>query len=102
MRFKNSIDEQETTINIFPKSFQQEAEIYTSISSTANKILKLAKKWPEGIKIVKLDDYSLSATVPPEWLKIQKPKEMNVTEEQRQKMRERLNSARKKRYSRTV
>ena len=99
MKFNNTIEEQETTINIFPKSFQQDAEIYTSMPEIADYVLKLAKKWSEEIKITKLDQYSLSATFPREWFRIQKPKKMNFSEEQKQAMRKRLDAVRRRKHN---
>ena len=59
-----------------------------------NKIRKLAERKPDEVKITTNKDGSIYATLPLSYLKFNPP--MNLTEEQKEKLRERVRVARKK------
>ena len=58
------------------------------------KIRKLAERKPEEVKIVANKDGSIYATLPLSYLKFNPP--MDLTEEQKEKLRERVRVAREK------
>ena len=59
-----------------------------------NKIRKLAEKKPDEVKITTNKDGSIYATLPLSYLKFNPP--MNLTEEQKEKLREKAKSMREK------
>lgn len=88
-----TLDEQETTINLYPKQVSDRAEVYSCIPSMMAKLRKLAENFPDDVAIEKEDEIGLFANVPQSWITIRKPRQMNYTEEQKQAMRERLAKA---------
>lgn len=57
------------------------------------KIHKLTVKYPEKVRIIKEPEDNngcIYCELPKEWFRIQPPKKMNYTDEQRQKMSERM------------
>ena len=89
-----ALEEQETTVNIYPSQIQDFAEIYSSIPATIKKLRKFAEENPDEVKIQKEDGVGLFAQVPAKWVQIRKPKQMNLTDEQRAAAAERLRNAR--------
>ena len=87
------IEEQETTINLFPAGISDNAEVYTSMPHIAKRLRKLYQSHKDQMKLND-DGYYVSATVPRSWIKIQPKRPNNMTEEQRQKTKERLAAAR--------
>jgi len=64
-----------------------------------NKIRKLKEQYPDKVNIIKQpeeNDGCIYCTLPPEWFRVQPPKKMNFTDEQKKQMCERLQSARQK------
>ena len=56
-------------------------------------VRKLKEKYPEDVRIIrepKDNDGCIYATVPVKWIKITRPKKMNLTDEQREKIAQRL------------
>ena len=102
MKSPYSIDEQETTINMFPAVVSKTAEIYTCIPNMVEKIRKLAKEYPESVAILDTgeDPFDISgyvrATVPREWVKIQPKRKCNMTPEQKQALVDRMNAGKAK------
>lgn len=88
-QYKLTKEEIETDITI--DYVDKTAFIYTCDARTKRKILKLLKDYPEQVALSKQDIYSVSVTVPASWIKI-KPtsKRQNVTQEEREKMIERM------------
>lgn len=91
-----SLEEQETTISIFPSQIQDYAEVYTCMPGMMRKLRKFAETDPEEVKIEREDDIGLFAHVPARWIQIRKPKQMHMSEEQREAAAERLREARMK------
>lgn len=63
-----------------------------------NKILKLKDQYPDEVKIICMpedNDGSLCAHIPKSWLKVNPPKKMNLTEEQKALRAERMRSLKK-------
>ena len=88
------IEEQETTINVFPANVSKLAEIYTCIPHTMETLIRLQADYPEEVTVVQKDGY-VDATVPRSWIKIQPKRKSNMTEEQKRANAERLASYRK-------
>ena len=64
-----------------------------------NKILKLAEDHPDEVKITQRPESNygmIVAHVPATWFKIMPPRKLNLTEEQRSQMAERLKAGREK------
>ena len=91
-----SLDEMETTINLYPKQVQDYAEIYSCIPATMNKLRKLAASDPDCVRIEKEDEIGIFAQVPSSWISIRRPKQMNMSDEQRAAAAARLQAARAK------
>lgn len=78
-----SLEEQEMTINVYPRQVSPVAEVYTSIPHWANRLKKLHKKRPDDMSVRELDT-GLFATVPLDWVKISPTRQIVMTEEQRE------------------
>jgi hypothetical protein len=89
------MDEQETTINMYPASVSKTAEVYTCIPAMMQRLINLQKEYPSDVAIVDGDGY-IDATVPRDWIKVQPKRKCNMTDEQRKKAADRLNAAKKK------
>lgn len=89
-----STDEQETTINVFPKSMSEQAEIFTCIPATIRQLQKLYKEHPDDVTVIENDGY-VNATVPRDWIKIQPKRKCTLTDEQKRANAERLASLRR-------
>ena len=63
MRSPYTVDEQETTINMFPANVSETAEIYTCIPFMMQRLVDLQKEYPNDVAIVEGDGY-IDATVP--------------------------------------
>jgi len=60
-----------------------------------NKVRKLAEEYPDDVKIVADNkDGSIVAHLPLTYIKVSHPRQVNYTEEQREKLRERFKSIR--------
>lgn len=92
-----TLDEMETTINLFPSQVQQHAEIYSSTSAMIRKLRKLASDNPADVVIEKEDEIGIFVQVPAKWIQIRKPKQMHYSDEQRTEAAARLAAAREKR-----
>ena len=86
------LDEQETTINIYPNPISKTAEIYTCMTTMIVKLKKLAENRPNEVKITKEDAYGLFAEVPAKWVKIT-PSRI-LSEEEKQALRDRFATSR--------
>jgi hypothetical protein len=75
------------------------AELSTNERTWTNKILKLAEKHPDQVRIIEHpdDNYGvLLAEFPKSWFKISPPRKRVMSEEQKAAAAERLRNARKK------
>lgn len=88
------MDDQETTINMYPASVSKTAEVYTCIPAMMQRLINLQKEYPSEVAIIDGNGY-IDATVPRDWIKIQPKRRCNMTDEQRRKAAERLNKAKK-------
>lgn len=64
-----------------------------------NRIRKLKEEHPDEITIIRepeVNDGCIYAKLPPSWLKVQPPRKLDLTDEQRAELRERLNNVRQK------
>lgn len=86
--------EQETTINLYPSQVQDHAEIYSCMPAMINRLLKLAAMHPGEVQIEKEDEVGIFAKVPARWVQIRKPRQMNMSDEQRAAAAERMKAAR--------
>ena len=87
---KPTLEEQETTFNLYPKKSGYQCEIYSCTPSDIALIKKYAKEYPNDIIIIREDDISIDAKAPREWFKMKPPTHRKMTEEQKQALRERL------------
>lgn len=94
LRGNTPLDEQETTINMYPKQVQNFAEIYTNIATTAKQLRKLAISNPESVKIEKDNENGMFIQVPLSWICIRKPRTVRMTDEQKAAIAARLATAR--------
>ena len=77
------LEEQETTINLYPKQVSDKAEVYTCIPHMITQLRKLQSANPDDVSITETDG-AVDATVPRDWVKIQPKRRSNMTEEQKQ------------------
>ena len=94
MRSQYSLDEQETTINVFPKAVSEHASIYTCIPSMVQRIKKLYESYPDDVTFVEYAG-GVQASVPRGWIKIQPKRKCTLTEEQKLANAARLATMRK-------
>ena len=52
MRSQYSLEEQETTINVFPRGISDQAEVYTCIPSMVQRLTKLHKSHPDEMSVI--------------------------------------------------
>lgn len=91
-----SLDEQETTITIYPSQVQNYAEVYSCIPGMMKKLRKLAADNPDDVRIEKEDDIGIFVQVPAKWIRIRRPKQVHLSEEQREAAAERMRLSRDK------
>ena len=94
---KNPIDEQETTINIWPAQVSKKAEVYTCIPSMVKRLRTLASTRADAVRIISDDGYSVTAEVDRSCVKIS-PKRI-ISEEQRKVAADRFAAARAKKVT---
>ena len=94
MRSPYTVDEQETTINMFPANLSETAEIYTCIPFMMQRLVDLQKEYPNDVAIVEGDGY-IDATVPRSWIKVQPKRKCNLSEERRKEIADNLNAAKR-------
>ena len=87
------LDEQETTINVFPAVISNKAEIYTCIPHMIQLLRKLCEEYPDEVTIIEHDGY-IDATVPRSWIKVQPKRKCTLSDEQKKANAERLASYR--------
>lgn len=91
-----SLDEQETTICMYPKQIQDFAEVYSCIPAVMNRLRKLAGSNPDCVRIEKEDDIGIFVQVPSSWINIRKPRKVIMTDERKAATAARLQAARQK------
>lgn len=94
---KVTMEEQETTINIFPAQVSKTAEIYSCIPAMVKRLKKLAVNRPDAVRILHDDGRSVTAEVDRSCIKVS-PKRI-VSDEQRKAASERLAAARLKKVT---
>ena len=88
----NSLDEQETIINILPSQITDRANVYSTVPAFVNRMWKLHEQYPAEVTVEKDDQYGTEFSVPKDWIKVKPKKKMS--EEQKQILKERLASLR--------
>lgn len=91
------IEEQETIIN-YSKSIGEWCEIYTTDKVIMKRYLKFCKDHPECGKVIAEDQYSTTFSVDPRCAGMfpKAPRKVNLTETQKQVLRDRMKSMQKK------
>lgn len=87
------MDYKETSIDIL--SCDSYATIYTCESRQIQKLKQLYQDHPNEVSIITDTTDFMNVHVPKSWIKIKPPRKMNLSEEQRQALSERLAKARK-------
>lgn len=77
--------EKETIINF--NNAESVASYYTLNHNKRQMLIKLAKEYPDEVKIISQTEDSIEASFPKSWIKIRPPRKM--TEEERERMVER-------------
>ena len=85
--------ERETIINY--NNEDDTATVYTHHKALINKLNKLVGS-NDNISVVRQDEESATYIVPKKWIKVQPPRQMNYTDEQRAEMAARLAAHREK------
>ena len=67
------LDEQETVISYYPKSYDAWADYYSSTPHEIKRIKKYAKESPDFVKIIKEDKFGIMAKVHSSWIVGVKP-----------------------------
>ena len=70
--------------------------IYSSSPRYSRKINKLLEKSDDSVQIISSDEMAITIEVPENYVKISKPVKRNLSDEQRQALRERATIARSK------
>lgn len=90
--------ERETTTNYILG--EQTFTFYSSETKWVNKIKEYAEKYPDDVKIKRLDCYdgvySIIAEISKKWFNIKPPIKRNITDAQREELRTRLQQVREK------
>lgn len=89
MKQSYSMDEQETTINMFPPSVSNKAEIFSCVPAMINRLRKMAEDHPADVAI-REDNGCVFCTVPVSWVRIAPKRKCTLTEEQKQANAKRL------------
>lgn len=77
---------------------QQTATVCFSQGRFINKIKSLKEKYPDDVNIiVENTDGSIVAHIPTKWVKIMPPRQVDITDERREELRQRMESMRKNR-----
>lgn len=91
-----SIEEQETTFNLYPKASDALCDIYSCEPAMIKRIKKYAERYPEEFKIEKEDNYGIFANCPRDWFPFRPPRRLTspMTEERKKAAAERMAAAR--------
>lgn len=89
-----TLAEQETIITFDEES--KTANVYTCRKALQRRLMQLAIDRPDECKVVKTsrEGLAIDFEVPKKWIKVSPPRTVNLTEEQRAKLAERLSYAR--------
>ena len=89
MKTQYALEEQETTINVFPKNVSDRALVFTCIPNMVKRIKKLRDDYPDDVVLTEGDGF-VDASIPRGWVKIQPKRKCTLTEEQKRANAERL------------
>lgn len=89
MKQSYSLEEQETTINMFPTGVSSKAEIFSCIPAMMNRLRKLAEEYPKEIAL-REDDGCIFCTLPVDWIRVLPKRKCTLTDEQKKANAERL------------
>lgn len=84
-----SLNEQETTINMFPASVSDKAEIFTCVPYMMTRLRKLAAEYPQEVEL-REESECIFCTLPYSWIRISPKRKCTLSEEQKQANAERL------------
>ena len=96
MEFNQNSDYGENNIEFLRN--QQTATVCFSQGRFINKIKALKEKYPDDVNIcVENEDGSIVAHIPTRWVKIAPPRQVDITEERKEELRQQLERARAER-----
>ena len=101
MKTQYALEEQETTINVFPKAVSDRALVFTCIPNMVKRIKKLHDDYPDDV-ILNEGDGFVDASVPRGWVKIQPKRKCTLTEEQKRANADRLAALRSKKEAKQL
>ena len=70
------LDEQETTINLFPAQVDKMACISTNVPYMVKRFMKMASDYPDQVAIDEVSDTDLSVQIPASWIRIRPKRTM--------------------------
>lgn len=88
------LEEQETNINY--NASELNAVAYTAYPRDINRFKKLVQEYPNDVKLIREDENGITISVPKNWVKVSKPRQVNMSEERKQQLRESLEKIRAK------
>lgn len=88
-KMHTSLEEQESTINLYPKS-QGNSEFYSCEPALMKRVKKWAEMYPEEFIIEKEDEIGIFANAPRDWFSIRPPRRLTMSPEQRAAASERM------------
>ena len=92
------LEDQETTINYAKHVIGDQAEVYTTDKVVMKRYERFTQKHPDLCRVVKDDKYSMTFSVDVRCASIypKAPRQVNLTDEQKEILRERMKTAREK------
>ena len=91
-----SVEEQETTFNLYPKITGTSCDIYSCEPAMIKRIKKYAERYPQELKIEKEDAYGIFASCPRDWFPFKPPRRLTspMSEERKKAAAERMAAVR--------
>ena len=87
MQYGVHLEEQETTINIYPKAYSEWCSYYSSNPRDILKYKKLMEKYPEYVKIDREDSIGIFGVIHRSFIPgLRPPRKLTMSAEQRQAM----------------
>ena len=87
---KVPFSEQETNINYAPAQTGITCQVYSCMPAVVNKLKRYSLSHPGEVTIIKDDEYGVIAEVPNSWIKISPKRRVNMSDEQKRVLAERL------------
>lgn len=93
-----ALDEQEETLNVFPKQADDRMFAYSCIPAGIRYYRRLLEQYPDDVRLIKEDQYRIDVELPSSWYRRPLPPRKRImTDEQRAAAVERLKAAMEKR-----